>query len=396
LWFAAAVGVFIVFRDSTVPGLGVVNQRTAQLLAFPPFAIAVWRLRFAGERISRTAILLAVACAVMASAVTYLYPANLRRGFLVAPFAGDDLQTRSRIFREALNEQLNAHSKIRAASYFAPLEKDRSARSIFTRTPSLQGLVWGNNRWLSISFPIIPPAPLAGSIVQHLPDRYRELLLVTTVPVLGLSREPEEQTRHFIATLFSGILPLYSQESDPAERTILFENQWGFLRDAAVVEAFWSSKAHQAYPWFLIGNRAVERAFQGPRFEPHYILCARSAYREASSLLRAGDNPELRAAIYNNWGVTLLLGSLQLSEPALAREGRQHLRRAVLTKSEKDLFGVQRKAVAAARLNLLLMKAKSRKSERVRVKNNAGEKRAEKKKAGKKGSKKIRKNKAKV
>jgi hypothetical protein len=68
----------------------------------------------------------------------------------------------------------------------------------------------------------------------------------------------------------------------------------------------------------------------------------------------------------------------------------------VLTKSEKDLFGVQRKAVAAARLNLLLMKAKSRKSERVRLKKGAGEMKAEKKRAGKKGSKKSRKKKAKV
>lgn len=262
----------------------------------------------------------------------------------MAVWERDELEADTRVFREQLNSYLAHIGDYEVQRLYMQINSSEAAQAYLADHPNVQGLIWGDQEWQNVYFQYAAPLTIGSIAVAPLSAGKAMLKIVQSVPAIGLSIEPRQATQHFLS--FITAAKLGSASSDEED----------LLRNAGALATRWSSYAHRAWPWWRLGNLYLQRALKGEQVELGELDCAKRAYAFAASMLQPNDNPELRAAIFNNYAVTLLVTPKSKQKRKHRLKSKQHFSKAIATRLEVDRFGVAATAARrVARYNLRIL-----------------------------------------
>lgn len=275
-----------------------------QAIVFPVFFVALWRIAIVGVRVPRGVIVLAALCAVGASGFSFAWRGNRHGDFLIARIRGDAYEAQSKVFRDRINSEIPSHSPVRAVRYYRELESEAEAREMLRANRNVPAIVWGGERWISVSFSAKNGAVRLGDVVSQFglaPD----LTVVTRVSRFDLSRRPEQPSAAFIAKVLGGLIPerLVNGEVLPP---VGGEAELS-LRDAGQILAPWSGYSHRAVVSFALGNAYLFEAISRSTIDVAVLRCAVGMFEYGRRLFRVGENRELALALANNEGVARLI-----------------------------------------------------------------------------------------
>lgn len=352
-------------------GLTSVDISYIQLIAFPFLLFLFYRLSFCGRRIPAPVLLAALLCALCATAFSFTYLPARGGVFLVAKLADDPHEISSRLLRAKISDDaamLAEHENPAAVRrYFREIASVQEADEFLGGHRDRHALVWGGKRWLNVSLQGRGAKSLEELGVSGAHEWFSGLRLVSGVPAFGLSFNPHNESAGFLAILFSA---LGGNRHGPA----LTFSQELYLRDAGEMLARWTSFAHKAFPYLLVGNHHLLQALDPDSYQPGEMRCALRAYSRALSFLRPRDNPYLQAALHNNLGIALFVRHVMEGQTKL---GKFPLKQFVLARKAamaRGRFGDSSQAGVEATRNMyairsLLKQQKGKVSERKSRKN---------------------------
>ena len=340
---AAIVGGFALLRTQW-PEL---NLSFVQLLVFPLVLSFFVQLRVGATVMPRALVLSAAAAALIAFGVPYFRAGGTHR-LLVSTLGGDDLESESRVFWQGLDTRFEQDGAVQAARFYGTFTSHAGALAALQNYPQAIGVVWGTPRWINLSFRNPAIINLAAAGVGKGWEGVTDLLLVTGVPIVGLSYEPRGDSEKFIAALFTGIQSL---TQDTQQGRALAETN---LLYAAGRQAFWASNAHRGLAWFLLGTLYTKQAFAEGGYQRSLARCAETAFIAAGMNLLPKDNPELYAAIGNNLGVLYFLQGQFEEKRLLQQRARRKWKLAAQTRRLKNPFKVKYLAASVAKTNFEL------------------------------------------
>ncbi len=323
-----------------------------QYLAVPFTIFAAWRFRLMGKSIPRFVLSLAIVGGVLSAILAYSGVGINKKTVLVARLVGDEFEAASRVFREQIKEAARGERDIQLRRYHAPLAGYQEAQKLLADSGAL-AVIWGTKHWLSVSFAAGKDFFLGNNEIVSW-EKMIGLKPVSSVSVIGMSRIPEPDTVRFLASFLVGSSIVINSGASSSE--VDYGRMETELLSAATIRAHWTSYAHRAFPFWVLGNFYLQRGLQDGRYERAYLLCAIRAYTRARELLRYHENPELLAAILNNRAfVHFLIGWMEhrsdLKETALVE-----LKVAAQLERIKNPFGYRYRAVDLAKRNLLRLK----------------------------------------
>ncbi len=328
-----------------------------QILALPLIVMLLVRLRLGAHRASPIVLALGMIGALVAVWFSYAPVTTASHIALIAPLGRDELETDATKLREAINQAMDReehYGKLEAIRYHAMARTQREASKILSQSEDAHILVWGDTRLIRISFPqqdqIGDPALSAPPAQEPMTG----LRLVTSIPLIALSYQPQADTAAFIAKL-SAALSLLDAGPKAASNALLQ------LADVGSMAATWRSFAHRSYPWWISGNLSLQAALTSSLSRARSdqlgadqlgaLECALDAYDKARSYLRFGDNPELLAAILNNRAVALYTKGVYLGKPLYRSLALKNLSAATDTLKHPNLFGIKYRVGKIALMN---------------------------------------------
>jgi len=308
-----------------------------QVFLAPVIFLVFAKISVASQRIPRLVLLCAL-CGVVLGAIFQFSHISLQRGaFLVATVSEQDLKQESKIYRDRIRRILGASGESLVGLYHGKIDKASDARAVLQRTPSLGGVLWGAERWMTASLRENAPLSLASfpedSAAQALLRdlSIADLLIATSVPSLGMSHGHQAATVYFLGS----IIPLWRAVPEViAPRSELGDLE-GKAYTLARMQARWTSRQHVAFPMWLVGTYHLVRALEKPQVETAELDCAAKILREALMQFYSSDNRALEAAVRNNYALALLVQATSLEhETKLWGRAMKQLSRAARLKPE--------------------------------------------------------------
>lgn len=315
-------------------------RSTVQLGVFPILLLLLSGLTVKGVRLPRVLVGFA-AIGVLCGAIVRYSDVGLQDGaFGVARFESDPLENKTRIFRDNVRRFAGARATSRVGVIAPRVASEADARRVLSERPQLGGVVWGSERWVTVSTRLSPPVslrqmPETSYARQRLSELgLEDLFLITQAPSFALSKGLDAATFEFIGGVIRGasMVPhLTSGETLSPELEHL-------LQRVSSIRAMWSSSVHLAAPKLTLGTYYLLQALYRPTLEWGDLECGEASLRSARVILNKGGNPELKAAVYNNEAVLRVLTASQSANPELLmKEARLRLKQAYLTMTESQL-----------------------------------------------------------
>jgi hypothetical protein len=359
-WFLLSIlgAAAIIIHLPFVTKLAWPDLSLFQVCAFP---LALWltsRLVINKTSVPGIVLLAVAICAALAVGFSYAHISEVDKAFLVARLQGDPYEVDSRVLRERINYYLRTvedQDDVRATRHPGAPTRSKDVAHFLKKNEEFPALVWGSTAWLNLSL----DSRRNGSLPEeHLQPwiALSGLRPVSSIPIVGFSLEPREDTAAFLAALFSGLAglsalePLENDEFTDAEESLLA---------AAYTWGRWSTAHHRSFPLWVIGNLYLSRGLWDGRFEAGDIRCAVSNYSKALAFLGDYGNPELVAAIYNNRALAYFATSLVSESLAFRKLALKDLKRAASLVRKRDPFGVGLRAPKIARSNLAAVRERS-------------------------------------
>ncbi len=289
-----------------------------QVLLAPLILLLFAKISIASRRIPRTVVLCAL-CGVILGAVFQFSHITLQRGaFLVATVTEQDLKQESKIYRDRIRRILGASGESLAGLYHGVINNASEARALLQRTPSLGGVLWGAERWMTASLKENAPLSLASFPENSAAQAFLrdslipDLLVATSVPSLGMSHGHQAATVYFLGS----IIPLWRDFPEviaPQSTSTDFE---GKAYTLARMQARWTSRLHLAFPMWLVGTYHLVQALEKPQVETAELDCATKILREALMQFYSSDNRALEAAVRNNYALALMVQATMSADGA--------------------------------------------------------------------------------
>ena len=349
IWLAggylAVLAIYTVARECCFEGIKAPDSTLSQLLALPPLAWGLSQLRLRGTRIPQVIIWVALVLAMLASLASRHYFGDPSQSFLVTRLSEDTFEDRSRIFRERLTQTLGRSALVNVQRERLEVRTAIEAQHMIEQQPRLLGVVWGSERWISISFPKVEPLLLKGLSATSIYPELAKLRLVRSVPAIGLSFLPRTETALFLARLFEAKRAL--THGLPAAELSLIA--------AGRVIGGWNGQAHRAYPWWLLGTSYLENILSSSRVELGEVRCAVQALTWAKRYLPWGSNPELRSAILNNLAVAVYLEALVSGKGHAKKLPRDLFKAGASARKEPNFYRLKLEAPRVAQHNLKML-----------------------------------------
>ncbi len=310
LWTLVALGLLVQILRVVAPSDSVwAGVSVPQSIVFPLFFVALWRVAIVGVRVPRGVVILAAGCAIGASGFSFAWRGDRHGDFLIARLREDAYEAKSKVFRDRINSEIPRGSPVRAVRYYREIESDTEAREMLRRNASVPVVVWGSDRWISVSFSEKSGTLRLGDVAPQF-ELAPDLTIVTRISRFDLSRQPDQPSAAFIAKLLAGLIPerLVNGHALPplgteAELT---------LRDAGQILGRWVGYSHRGVAFFALGNGYLLDAIAGEEVDIALLRCALGMFEHGQRLFRMGENRELALALANNEGVArMILGQVR-------------------------------------------------------------------------------------
>lgn len=257
-----------------------------------------------------------------------------------------------------LREQIERYGSMRVQAslkrYFRSGESLSDVRGLF---PHATAIVWGTPETVQLSFSQ-KGSPVSVYPVQT-PMGERTVQLIEHIQGVDLSIEPIQQTGLFIARM----LEMEFLSEDPENREALK----ALLKKTAHHISYWDAHSHLALPWLRLANMSLVDGYARNRKGP--VQKALRGYSQAAAYLEPYAHPELRAALFNNKAVALLLtGDSLLREPDYREKARDLLQKAKVIARRPSIWPVPRYVKQTIRKNLRVIDVLSGKKKKERGK----------------------------
>ena len=336
-----AVLLFHVFFSNT---LLESNRTWMQILAYPFVILALNEILGSYFKLPASIYLFAGLLALLGVFYSYTYPLQAGAGgFVIARLEGDALQNETRIFRERINSTLGRTSHFRGLNIAENFSNGEQAKEFLVNNKNIRILISGNKRWISLFFPERAPRTLKESGLSLPIENIADMKIDYSVKSIGVSYEPSQPTVAFLANLAEGTLRNGDSDNNLIELALL---------QAGSIEAFWTSFAHRAYPWWMLGNYYLETSLRDSGYSKTLLRCAGYAYGRAGGFLRKGDNPDLRASILNNLALVHTLKGYHLGKKRELHTAVKFFQQAVAANREKSRMPVSFSPALTALENL--------------------------------------------
>ncbi len=271
-----------------------------------------------------------------------------RKGaLLVSPFEADQLEIKSRLFRESLNRSLQRlprkHTSRWAIRSPWPVSSYSAATRLLQSSPNGSAVLWLAKGQLNLALRDLGVVSLSGLDPHISIDQIRELKVVPAPPLINFSLEPELDSVRYLARVFGG----YS-ESNPET----------LYRDAAFYNARWRSFSHKSAAGFMLGNYYLMQSINGGAIELGELKCAINTYQKALRYIRPKENTAVLAALLNNFGVASYISSIVSGKTREKQHALKYFAAAFRMRSAYNPNGVPLWGADAAIQNLGFLKHK--------------------------------------
>lgn len=345
LSFALIVSVFFFFRYWWHASRGL-SLSTAQYLIFIPVIVLLSLVTFFERRLPRVLLIGSICAGLTSAAFAYSYRDSERGAFLVSRLKGDEYEIQTRQLREYIRGLLQLPNSPTVSRYYRSLDRHSQASVMLKADRELKGVLWGNENWLNISMPEPSTVSLAKLGVDKRAGKLGAIRIVTSVPAIGISIKPIDATGKFLSELFTGLV---APKTGTKPKVVPIDEM--ALITAASRVAPWTGSAHRSFPLLLLGNHYLAQALRNGNFEAGTLECALRAYRRAKIFSYGSGNPELAAAVENNYGVALLVKSLYTDTPGLEGQAEAMFNTAQGLMSRRNPYDVPYKAGRVATKN---------------------------------------------
>lgn len=299
-----------------------------QIIVLLLLLLVVRRLSLKGQSIPSAVLLVALITTAVGALKEFGIIGLAEGSFVVSRLNDDPYEKKSRIFREKVSklQQHYAYGKSPAvvARYYDRVENAAEAGDFLDNNHHIGGVLWERDRWWILSLANQPARELGSGFSELSFGELAGFKMIVSVAAIGVSKKPEGATALFLASLLDGISPLPGLLG--TRNSVDYDRQEMALLAAGNQRAFWTSSAHLAYPWFVLGNLYLSDVLDNG-YQSGKITCALNAYRNGLMLLRSRhDNPELRMALLNNSAAALILRATSEGKFVLLKEARRYLR----------------------------------------------------------------------
>lgn len=302
---AILVCSFFLFRYQVIPGIPELSHSHLQMLFFPMVLLLLWRMRHAALGIPVQILLAVAVCGFISIWFVHTVFSSGYGAFHIARLTDDPYETQSRIFREGLNSHYSWNSSVYGYRYWEAIGSRSAAEAVLAAENEIRLLVWGNQKRIHLSFGATRTETLASMLDIEGSTALFDMEFITRVPVVGLPFEPQDAVQEYLSRLFSGMLPL-------AQNEVLISGAMGMrheldLRAAAGTVSYWRTVEHRGFAWWILGNYYLRKALAESASRKGYLDCSARAFTVAASYVKRHDNPELFAAIHNNYALMHLI-----------------------------------------------------------------------------------------
>jgi len=308
---------FIILTTPSIMADRVLEPGIAQYYIFP-FLVLFLIITFVPNKIIPLSV---VSLAVLAVGVTSLWSFSLvptaQSSVALSRLSSDLHEVETTLLRKKLNHYFGEKLSP-VARFYRSIDSHREAFKLVSEQPDLKAIIWGNQQQLVVSF--AKPSESISSIKLEVPWTQKSISpkLVNYVPAISLSTEPRDATSHFLSYILGEVHQ--DEGSSLSERQL----QQSRLYGAGNILSPWRGLGHLAYPLWRVADLHLQEASLGPVLDRGELGCALELYTQAASRLQPQDNPLLRAAIFNNKGVALLIDGLERGSLDILRSARQH------------------------------------------------------------------------
>lgn len=319
--------------------------------------LIVRKLLICGRFIPTVVLLIALAFTIFSTLREFGFIGIPAGALLVSRQANDPEEKQSRIFREALLRlrQDYAYGKSDAGivRFYGYINSEEQANNLLRRNREVAGVLWAKDRWWVLSWPVTPAIEIGTVSTGSSLGKLSGFKAIANISAIGFSKKPEDASARFIVNLAEVFSPLPLTDRSSGKGS--FKMQEIALLAAGTQRAFWTSSAHLAYPWFILGNLYLEDLLING-YQSGKAKCAASAYRNGLSLLRSRhDNPELCLALFNNNAALLVLRAVYEGKYLLFKKARRYLRSGLKAGQYKGPFEGWRDQAAVVSSNLLML-----------------------------------------
>jgi hypothetical protein len=276
-------------------GLSELDLSERHYLVFPLAVVFGIYVFFQDRRTSLIALVAILPILIFGS--RYLFSLNVDEeysGVVLARLRDDPNESSTLKLREQIDLFANSSERGEMERHFKPL---RSHRVALRRFPRAHAVVWGDTHTIRVSLKESGRAITRYS--KHIRKQELPLAIIESIPGVEVSFEPVTQTGRYLAQLIEAISLEHENAPEDTLETLYLSMGHHLSR--------WSSYAHVAYPWFKLGNIYLRKAYESTDGPTSYAQCANHAYSSAAAFLQPYTHPQLRATVFNNKAVLLLL-----------------------------------------------------------------------------------------
>ena len=346
-----------------------VSRSVSHVVLIFPFGYLCWRIARKFSAVSLSFFLVPAVLGIGTVVIASVVKTADHSSFFVSRLQGDELEAASRSFRAQLARFSLRHQGANVNRYPSEIVDGATAREAILDLVN-NAVVWGTESYLTVSLPY----SLSSKLEQYIGAKnssFGDILVVESVPYIGLNFQPTQGTIQFLSSLFSGV-----RFNDKAVPVVTSELA---LRYAQGVQAGWRSFSHRAYPSLLLGNYYLKKALHSDgSIEKGYLRCAQKAYDTGLGFLsNRAENPPLLGALLNNVAVLDLIRWTGTGKRKNYVKAKKYFRAALLTLEHGTRFGEKNQSYVVAAENVKKLKSlkKSKLKGRLKKKRKNGKKR---------------------
>lgn len=271
-----------------------------QLAALPIILFIFLKLLPANLRVGRGVALASLVLGIIGVSLSFNLYSFKSGGVLVARFADDPLEDKTRIFRAQLNSILKRFdSGDLIIRHPTPLKGKMAAVRLLESQKRL-GVVWGTSGVVNAAFRSpdnITLEELLGARVNNLGlPKLGDFYVARAISSVSIANKGNSPVDVFLAYIFLGI-----DSSDPIKKI-------SYLLQALSMSGPWRWYDHLALPNFIYGTEKLIEAVNDGVYEPAELDCAEVHLRWATQLLAVEKSDRhLRAAALNNHALAVYI-----------------------------------------------------------------------------------------
>jgi len=276
-------------------------------------------------------------------------------GIAVATFRDDSFSSKTRIVRDMIQDSKFYSNSKNIGIRYETIHNEQEARKHLGEN-KISLLIWGDTKRVRVSINPEPAYVVNGAASFY--SSLRGFKLVQTIPAFYLSFSPQQNTADFIGGFISGYIPKLSQYLELNEYEAL-ELDSNLLRIAEMLSR-WTSFSHRSVAYFHLATRIIASELRHSEYRKEKLDTALHYLGNASSFLMVRDDPEIKAAVFNNTGILYLMKYIGEGNKEHRKKARKFLSLSKKFLGLKSPFGIKVISPKVAKKNLSILKERIR------------------------------------